>query len=478
MSKHIPFSTEQITHYIESFASPKHWSFESAQFAFNEVRDGTHDSPKKVDSGIPLVTSKNLKNGKIDLDNTSLISKKDHLEISKRSMVKLGDILFSMIGTIGNTCLIIKEPNFSIKNVALYRNNPQRVLPRFGYYWLKSDTYQKFLEKKQRGGNQKFLSLGVLRDSPVILPPISEQKRIADKLDRVLEKVEAAQARLDKIPFILKRFRQSVLTAATSGELTKQWRENNPNTEPACNLLKRWLTSREISFNNCQELLIKKGNIKRAKKYKPPIPPDTETSKQDLFTNIPSTWRTVSVSEFANCLDSFRVPVKKDERQSSQGLYPYFGANGVVDRVDEFIFDDDIVMVTEDETFYGREKPIAFQYSGKCWVNNHAHVLKAETSIANTYLCYALMYYHVIPWLTGTTGRAKLTQAALNKLPICLPPEAEMAVIVKKIDELFDHSVSVEKQYRAATARLNKLTQSILASAFRGELNLSTNATE
>jgi type I restriction enzyme S subunit len=90
-----------------------------------------------------------------------------------------------------------------------------------------------------------------------------------------------------------------------------------------------------------------------------------------------------------------------------QGTYPYYGANGIVDMVDEYIFDGELVLVTEDETFYGREKPIAYRSSGKCWVNNHAHVLRPEDAVAADYLCYCLMHYPVLPWLTGTTGRAK-----------------------------------------------------------------------
>lgn len=127
-------------------------------------------------------------------------------------------------------------------------------------------------------------------------------------------------------------------------------------------------------------------------------------------------------------------------------------------------------MVTEDETFYGREKPIAYRFTGKCWINNHAHVLQAETKEANDYLCYNLMHFNVIPWLSGTTGRAKLTQAALNILPIGLPPEKEINEIVRRVDQLFAYADTVERQVNSALERVNQLTQSILAKAFRGEL--------
>lgn len=209
------------------------------------------------------------------------------------------------------------------------------------------------------------------------------------------------------------------------------------------------------------------GDLKRTKKFIEPHLPDIETGGELV---VPPSWEIVSVSQIADCLDSQRIPVKKEKRIKSEGLYPYFGANGEVDRVDDFIFNGDYVLVTEDETFYGRVKPIAYRYTGKCWVNNHVHILSAPTKSANDYLCYALMYYKIIPWLTGTTGRAKLTQAALHVLPIGLPPEKEIEEIVLRIDQFFSYADSIQRAANNALARINNLTQSILAKAFCGEL--------
>jgi type I restriction enzyme S subunit len=185
---------------------------------------------------------------------------------------------------------------------------------------------------------------------------------------------------------------------------------------------------------------------------------------------LPGRWAIASVSQFSECLDGQRVPVKKERRARSEGKYPYYGANGRVDWVDDFIFDDELVLVTEDETFYGREKPIAYRVSGKCWVNNHAHVLRPETRTAADYLCYALMHYNVLPWLTGTTGRAKLTQAALNSLPLAVPPLIEQEEIVRRVRILFSAADQIEEKVRAAEAQVGNLTKTLLARAFRGEL--------
>lgn len=104
-----------------------------------DVRDGTHDSPKYQEEGVPLVTSKNLVGGSIDFSTCSLISETDHIAISKRSAVNDGDILYAMIGTIGNPVIVKKELDFSIKNVALFKFDGSNVYNRYFYHFLKSD---------------------------------------------------------------------------------------------------------------------------------------------------------------------------------------------------------------------------------------------------------------------------------------------------------------------------------------------------
>lgn len=323
----------------------------------------------------------------------------------------------------------------------------QGISDRFVYYFLLTQDLAAF----SRSTTVPSIRKGDVEGVEIPLPPLTEQTRLAAKLDELLAQVDTLKARIDGIPALLKRFRQSVLAAAVSGRLTEEWRLSNPVSESAEDYLTRVVQCRRLN---------------PVVKFKEPVPPDLE--KRDI--DAPAGWVVASVSRFAECLDSMRVPVKKDLRNSGEGLYPYFGANGEVDRVDDYIFDDDLVMVTEDETFYGREKPIAYKYSGKCWVNNHVHALRAHDAVARDYLCYALMHYDVIPWLTGTTGRAKLTQGALLSLPLQVPPAAEQTEIVRSVEQLFAFADQLEARVNAARSRIDRLTQSILAKAFRGEL--------
>lgn len=142
------------------------------------------------------------------------------------------------------------------------------------------------------------------------------------------------------------------------------------------------------------------------------------------------------LEEVCKILDSKRVPITAKDRKA--GPYPYYGANGVQDYVAEYIFDDDLVLLAEDGGHFGSaDKPIAYRVSGKCWVNNHAHVLKPKDCIDVDYLCYSLMFKNVSDIVNGAT-RQKLTQADMRMIEIPLLPLEEQKAIVAKISKVFE----------------------------------------
>ena len=153
-----------------------------------DVRDGTHDTPKYVAKGYPLVTSKNLKNGIIDFDNCKYISELDYIKISERSKVDRNDILFAMIGSIGNPVLVLTDTKFSIKNMALFKNISSIIDMRYLFWFLFFS--QETMKKKASGGVQSFVSLKFLREFLFPLPPLAEQKRIVEKIEELLPLVE------------------------------------------------------------------------------------------------------------------------------------------------------------------------------------------------------------------------------------------------------------------------------------------------
>lgn len=140
------------------------------------------------------------------------------------------------------------------------------------------------------------------------------------------------------------------------------------------------------------------------------------------------------LGDVCEILDSKRVPITASDRQS--GPYPYYGANGIQDYVADYIFDDELVLLAEDGGNFGsKEKPIAYRVSGKCWVNNHAHVLKPKAGLDVDYLCYSLMFYDVTGLVNGAT-RQKLNQAEMRKMEIPLPPLDEQHRIAAVLDKV------------------------------------------
>ena len=150
-----------------------------------DVRDGTHDTPKYVQAGVPLVTSKNLVSGTIDFTTAKFISYEDSKAINIRSGVDDGDILFAMIGTIGNPVLIRKDREFSIKNMALFKPI-DRGLFCMEYLMMFLTKAQFDMRKSASASVQSFVSLSFLRNYPIPLPPLAEQKRIVAKLEELL----------------------------------------------------------------------------------------------------------------------------------------------------------------------------------------------------------------------------------------------------------------------------------------------------
>ncbi len=145
-----------------------------------DVRDGTHDSPKYLTEGYPFVTSKNLIDGKIDFSTCQLISEEDYLHFNDRSCVDDGDILMPMIGTVGGAIIVKKDRDFAIKNVALIKFANSNMNNIFIKYLLNSDAMNDYFETLKKGGTQKFIALGLIRNIPTIHPPIKLQNEFAE----------------------------------------------------------------------------------------------------------------------------------------------------------------------------------------------------------------------------------------------------------------------------------------------------------
>lgn len=166
------------------------------------------------------------------------------------------------------------------------------------------------------------------------------------------------------------------------------------------------------------------------------------------------------VEDCCEILDSMRVPITASDRE--EGEYPYYGANGIQDHVADYIFDDELVLLAEDGGNFGsKERPIAYRVSGKCWVNNHAHVLKPKAGLDVDYLCYSLMFYKVDGMVNGAT-RQKLTQAAMRKMKI---PSRSMNEQLHIVDEL-NRILKIKEQRQQELTLLDDLIKARFVELF------------
>lgn len=167
------------------------WKTYRADEFCKTVTDGTHDSPKPQPSGRYLITSKHLKSFEIDFSSANKITEEDYNKIIQRSKVEQYDILFSMIGTVGNIHRVtIPNVDFAVKNMGIFKMGGDAAKSLWLYYWLQSPQAKEYIKSRISGSTQGYLTLGSLREFPVSVPPLAEQKRIADILSAIDDKIE------------------------------------------------------------------------------------------------------------------------------------------------------------------------------------------------------------------------------------------------------------------------------------------------
>lgn len=215
----------------------------------------------------------------------------------------------------------------------------------------------------------------------------------------------------------VEKLRQMVLSLAVRGKLVEQ----SLNDESVTDLLRRIQEKKESWI---EEGRLKKSSMKQA---------DSEI--EEPWT-IPDSWNWVRFSDVTINRDAERIPLSREARSTREGPYDYYGASGVIDHIDDFIFDKPLLLIGEDgANLINRSTPIAFIAKGEYWVNNHAHVLDSVSLSVLRYLEVFINAIDLKPYVTGT-AQPKMNQAKMNSIAVAFPPLAEQKRIVAKVDEL------------------------------------------
>jgi type I restriction enzyme S subunit len=318
------------------------------------------------------------------------------------------------------------------------------------------------------------LGLKWLRTLEAPLAPLSEQHRIVSAIESYFTRLDDAVATLERVQRNLKRYRASVLKAAVEGRLVpteaELARAEGRDYEPASVLLERILAERRRRWEESELAKLKakgkapKDNAWKAK-YVEPVAPDTSE-----LPELPEGWCWASVDQLVENHDRDRVPIKRADRAKRRGRYPYYGASGAIDTIDEYLFDGSFLLVGEDgANLLARSTPIAFQAHGQFWVNNHAHILRTYLDLPLGYMEAFFNATELARYVTGT-AQPKLPQAAMNRIPVPLCPRPEQFRIVEAVESQLSIADDVTVALDTNNRRCRSLRQSILKWAFEGRL--------
>ncbi|MGN6553664.1 MAG: restriction endonuclease subunit S [Verrucomicrobiota bacterium] len=291
--------------------------------------------------------------------------------------MKKGDILFAKRNAYLRRVAIAPHDGFFSAHGMILRAKPETVLPEFLPFFMMGDKFMNRAVEISVGSLSPTINWSTLERQEFNLPPLDQQRRIAEIL---------------------------------------------------------WAVDAQVNANL---------EVKSA----------LEAYRKSLFGENLSSYTTKPLAEVADFLDGKRVPLSEKERAKRKGPYPYYGASGVIDSVDDFLFDEPLVLLSEDGfNLVNRTSRIAFRVEGKVWINNHAHVLRPKNGTNIDFLTDYLESISVEPYITGTYQR-KLNKSECERIPIPYPPTDVQSDIASKIScivqslEAVDAHVAASKNF-------------------------------
>ncbi|EPG1799927.1 MULTISPECIES: restriction endonuclease subunit S [Citrobacter] len=405
---------------------PEGWQTSSIGDLCKKVTDGSHNPPKASEIGLPMISAKNINNGSIIFSETHrIISEAEFWEENKRTNIESGDVLLTIVGTLGRTALVPQDftPFTLQRSVAVLSTS--ELEPSYFRYALENRDFQIQIHENSKGTAQKGIYLNALKKLTINIAPKDEQKIIAEKLDTLLAQVDSTKARLEQILQILKRFRQAVLAAAVSGELTKhltQTKKNEVTLDKIATIIDPHPSHRTPKIDDAGIPYIGIGDIQ----------PDGKIN----FTSA----RKVSVDVFIEHRARYTL---------NEGDF-IFGKIGTLGKA--------CVL------------PIGFKYTLSA---NVILIQPIKDKVSSDYLRYFLsspLTMQEITQQANSTSQAAFGIKKMRAFKCNLPSLVEQHEIVRRVEQLFAYADTIEKQVNSALTRVNNLTQSILAKAFRGEL--------
>ena len=350
--------------------------------------------------------------------------------------LKEGDVLIArMPDPLGRACLMPYLPQrcLTVVDVAMFRTGETGVSNKWLMYLLNSPQVRAEIELNSSGTTRKRIARGKLGEMALPIPPLAEQTRIAQKLDGLLAQVDTLKARIDAIPALLKRFRQSTLTAAVSGRLTEEWRKQNSPLDSA--ELVDW---RQTIFGEiCREITV--GYVgKMADQYKESGVPFLRSQNVRPLRFAPENILYIS--------EEFHTTIIKSRLEPGDLAIVRSGAPGVT-----CVIPESLPISNCSDLVIARPSEKLNPWFGCIYMNSEI----AQRNVADNQVGVAQQHFNV---------------GSMKKMPINLPPIDEQTEIVRRVEQLFTFAEQLEARVDSAKSRIDLMTQSILAKAFRGKL--------
>lgn len=393
----------------QPYEVPENWVWVRLGAIAEIVTGGTPSKkhPEYYGGNFPFYKPSDLDQGRLTYDASEYLSEEGK-NVSR--IIPKNSTAVCCIGSIGKCGYLMCEGTTNQQiNSAIPKINSLCL-----YYYLCTENFVQDLLSMASATTIAIVNKSKMESCAFPLPPLSEQQRIVERIEELLAKLDEAKERLQEVADSFAVRKAAILHKAFTGELTKQWRRENGVRDES--------------------------------------------------------WEEKKLSEITENQDSKRIPLSKSQRDNMNRIYDYYGASGIIDKVDDYIFEGKKLLIGEDgANLVTRSKDIAFIADGKYWVNNHAHILDVKDTVLLMYLCNYINNMDLIPYVTGS-AQPKLTQAKMNNIKIFLPTLPEQHEIVRLIDDLLARERKAQQATEQALASIDLMKKSILARAFRGEL--------
>ena len=403
---------------------PGHWEVGSLRWLCRRYSGGTPDKANLSyweDGTVPCLNSGAV-NDRMITEPSAYITV-EAFEKSSAKWIPSGALVMALAGQGKTKGMVAQLAIPSTCNQSMAAIVPtSQISGEFLYWWLDSN-YQNI--RNMAGGDLRDgLNLELLGNIKCPIPILMEQQAIATFLNIETAKIDGLMAEQRALVALLKEKRQAVISHAVTKGL-------NP-AAPMKDSGVAWLGE------------------------------------------VPEHWEVGAVKRFVRVLDSQRVPLSSEERSYKSGEFPYYGASGVIDMIDEFIFEEDLVLVSEDgANLVNRATPIAFVARDKYWVNNHAHILKPPDKNL-IYWAERIETINLIPYISGA-AQPKLTIEALANLMIAVPPNTlEREAIELFIVEQTTQLDTLIREAQTAIALLQERRTALISAAVTGKMDVRT----